>query len=411
MATLNPAIFRAYDIRGITGEDFDAGLAQRLGSRVAAYLKAGVFVVGRDVRASSDKLAYAVVDGALHIGAQVIDIGAVSTPQFSWAVRSLGAVGGLMVTASHNPDRYNGFKAVALRDGVLEVLGGHQLRQIYDGHEHAHRLGGAVTKRDVVPDYADAIAYAAGWQGGHALRVAVDAPAPVRRVLERLGPIAPDHGLAVRFDADGDRIAFYERGEQLPADLVFLLLVERLHVEPVVFDLRFSRAVRERLDRLKTGYVVSAVGRLAMTRAMQQTAAVFGAEISGHFYWRTMGGVEAPELTLLQVYRLVQESGATLSHLLEPYRLYVKSPEISIPIKDKKAAEAVLAQLRDMHADGRINQADGLMVEYDDWWFNVRPSNTEPVLRLVVEAIEKDLLDRKVAEILEQTRSTGPSSF
>ncbi len=400
MAIFNPAIFHANDVRGVYPDDFDAAFAQQLGGRVAAWLKAGTIVVGRDGRASSDELAYALRDGAVHTGAEIIDIGVVSTPQFVWAIRSLNAVGGIMVTASHNPEKYNGFKVVANRGDSPEIVGGDALRQIYDSHVHGHNGGGTVTRHAITNDYAAAVAYAAGWKGGVELRVSLDGPDAVLAVIKRLGPIAPDHGLAARFDTDGDRIAFFDDGKPVPADFIFLLLAEQLKLEPVVFDLRFSRTVKERLTARAVSYTVSRVGRLYVTEAMRASGAAFGGETSGHYYWKEMGGMECPELTLLRLYAIVQKSGKTLTELLKPYKVFHKSEEISIPIRDRKEADNILHKISAHFHDATTSRADGLTVEYPDWWFNIRPSNTEPVMKLIVEAKEKNLLDQRVGEIL-----------
>ena len=248
-------------------------------------------------------------------------------------------------------------------------------------------------------DYAAAVAYAAKWNGGTELRLSVDAPDAVLSVLKRFGPIAPDHGLASKFDTDGDRIVFYEDGTLIPADFVFLLLAEQLKLSPVVFDTRFSRIVKERLTARKTAYSVSRVGRLFITEAMHSTGAALGGEISGHYYWKEMGGVECPELTLLRVYSIVSVSGRSLSELVAPYRMLFKSDEISFPVRDRKHATSVLRAISAHYADGVQSEVDGLTVEYPEWWMNVRPSNTEPMLRLVVEANKKDLLESELAEI------------
>lgn len=394
---MNPDIFRANDIRGVYGVGFDAEFAQRLGSRVAAHFKAGTLIVGRDSRASSAELAHAVIDGAVHTGARVVDVGEVSSPQFYWAIRHSGAAGGVMVTASHNPGEYNGFKVNGADAGIV---GGDQLRQIYDSREYRHHSGGAIERRDVIPEYAAAVAAVARWDGRE-LPLSVDAPVAVRRALECIAPIAPDHGLAAKCDTDGDRIVFYGGGRPVAADWMFLLLTEKLELEPVVYDLRFSRAVTERLEADGVAHVVSKVGRVFLAENMRTANAAFGAEMSGHYYFKEFG-MEAPELVLLYVTRLVRDSGMTLGELIAPYIRYHKSDEISVPVKDRKYATQVIERLaRDFHACQQY-RTDGLTVDCWDtqgWWFNVRPSNTEPVLRAVVEAKEKDLLNEKVRRL------------
>lgn len=364
-------------------------------------------MVGRDGRASGDELAYALIDGAVHAGAKVIDVGVISSPQLFWGVRALNAPGGVMVTASHNPEQYNGFKVVANRGEILEIIGGDHLRQIYDSREERHRSSGSIERRDIIADYTAAIAYAAQWHGGSELRLSVDAPAAVRRVLERLGPIAPDESFGARFDVDGDRVEFYADGTLVPADFIFLLLTEQLGLHPIVFDSRFSRTVRTRLDIANVPYFISRAGHLFMVLAMRHTGSVFGGEISGHYYWKEFNGMEAPELTLLRVYGLVQKSRRTLAELVAPYLALYKDDDTKIPVHDKKHAAAMLQVLAERFGDGKQKHDDGLTVEYPGWWFNIRQSNTEPLMRLTVEADTKTLLEQKTAEILALT---APSS-
>lgn len=402
MTIFNPHIFRSYDIRGIYGTDFDAAFIQRLGTKVAAYLK-GPVVIGRDGRPSSHELAHAAIDGAMHVGAQVIDIGHVSSPQLFWAIRTLDAAGGIMVTASHNTGEYNGVKVMARRGETLEIIGGHHLRQIYDSHGSAYRAQGSVTTHDVIPGYAGAVAHAAGWKGQE-LPVSLDAPVPVCRALAAIAAIAPDHGLAAQCDSDGDRITFFEHGRPIAADWIFLMLADYCAWQPVVFDLRFSRAVREHLEKRGAAYIVSPVGRPALVRKMQEANAILGAEISGHYYWKSFANMESPELTLLQVMRIIQERSQTIGELIAPYVQYAKSEEINIPIKDRKAAAGMFDRMTWYFGDGQISRMDGLTVEYSSWWFNIRPSNTEPVLRLVVEAESKEMLDQRVEQVLKVIR-------
>jgi len=408
MGSVQPGIFRAYDVRGNYPEEINDDIARRLGAQLAAYLRAGTFVVGCDARPGSDSLASAVIDAAKASGAHVLDVGSVSTPQFQWAIRAREAVGGIMVTASHLPQSQNGFKAIARRGDVLEVIGGNQLRQVFDSHA-APAGSGTMTTESITDDYAAAVAYAAGWRGGTELPVSVDAPAAVQQVLERLGPIAPEVSLAARCDADGDRISFFLHGTEVPADQIFLLLTEHLKFAPVVFDLRFSKLVRERLDHAGIAYAVSRVGRLHLSLAMRERGALFGGEISGHYYWSTMGGMESPELTLLQVLKVCQRDPQRLTAMLQPYQRYAKSPEYSIPIRDRKHGDALINQLERRFAGCTMDRQDGLTVDCwngylstrseEGFWFNIRPSNTEPLLRLIIESKEKDLLQRRVAEV------------
>ena len=406
MEGINPNIFRAYDIRGLWGKDFDAAFAQRLASKVVAYWPDGPIIIGRDSRASSDELAYALIDGALHVGTRVIDIGHVSTPQLAWAIREYKAAGGLMATASHNPGEYNGIKVIARQGEGLELIGGHHLRQIYDSHGHSHHRDGTVQVQDIIPAYARVVASTANWHGQE-LTASIDAPLPVRRALELITPIAPDDGFAAKFDADGDRVTFFQDGLLFAAEWIFLLLADNLVLKPLVFDLRFSRAVREYLIARNIPFHESAVGRLAMTENMRATGAVFGAETSGHYYWQSFANMESPELTLLNVARIINQKHQSLDELTRLYARYVKSDEISLPIKDRKASINALEHVATKYQTANIKRIDGIMVDLWDsegWWFNLRLSNTEPVLRLVVEAKTKDLLDERAKEVQEFLR-------
>lgn len=401
MSSARDSIFRSYDIRGSYPGDFDTQFAQRFGARVTQWLPTGPIIIGRDARATSDELAYAVVDGALYTGAQIIDVGVVSTPQFYWAIRSRGATGGIMITASHNPAQDNGFKVIASRGGVLEVVGGDVLRQIVDVHEHGAATKGTIEFASVLEGYAAAVAYAASWQGGRELVTSCDGPQAVQAVLERLGPIATSDTLAVRFDADGDRVNFFESGQQIPSDFIFLLLAEYYGYAPLVFDLRFSKTLRQRLDARRVPYEVSAVGRVQLTQAMHRLGAQFGGETSGHFYWKEFGGMECPELTMLRVLEIMRSSKQSLTSLTAPYRLYAKSEELTVPLADRKHADSLMRVLQQKYEDAHITHVDGVTIEYEEWWCTVRPSNTEPLLRIVVEAINKKILDQAIEEVMK----------
>ena len=399
MDAVHPSVFRAYDIRGVYPDDFDAVFAQRLARHLATHLGAGTLIVGRDGRPSGPELSRAVTDGFLDAGAHVIDVGEVSTPQFYWAMRTMGAAGGIMVTGSQNPSGQNCFKAMANRDGILDVLGGHEMRQIYDSHGGAHKTGGSVETSDIIPGYAAAVAYAADWRGGVEIQCAIEAPHAVLRVLEHLGPVAPDDGLAVRFDADGDRIVFFDHGTPVPADLILLMLADRMELPSVVAELRCSRIVAERLSQKNVPLTRSRVGRLYMTQAMHATGAALGGELSGHFYWHSFGGMECPELTFLNVIRILRDSGVSLSRLIAPYRTYFRSEEINIPLRDLKEAGHIRQILERRFRGCPMDRTDGLSVDCGDFWFNIRPSNTEALLRLVVESKRKDLLERHIQEV------------
>jgi phosphomannomutase len=205
-----------------------------------------------------------------------------------------------------------------------------------------------------------------------------------------------EDALKIVFDPDGDRISFFEHGRHIQPDLVFLLLAERMACQRVVYDLRFSRAVRDQLEQLGIAGAVSRVGRLFLHEKMVKDGAEFGAETSGHFFFKEFHYLEMPELVMLRVLRVIKQEGRSLSQLVSFYQKYFKSSEISFP-RDNQ----IIHKLVERYSDGKVSTLDGLTVEYYDWWFNIRPSNTEPVMRLIVEAKTKDLLVEKVRELRE----------
>lgn len=395
----NPAIFRAYDIRGVYEKDFDAAFAFRLGNALAVSWGAKHLVVGRDGRSSSQELAEQVIAGAQAAGASVTWIRQCSAPVFYYAVDASGAGGGIMVTASHNPGQYNGFKVE--KHGAT-LVGGAELKDILDATEPALGGSGVLQEQDFISSYAEKIVAISGISGPKTV-VGVRAPLAVAETIHamnrRLGLkalVSEPARLMVEFDDDGDRIVFSEDGKPVPADLVFLLLAERLGFRRVVHDLRFSRSVKERLKILGIVATESKVGRLYLHEAMAQADADLGAELSGHFFFRSMGNLEAPELALLYVLHILDGEKRSLTDLTADHRRYFRSDELSLPVK-----EGIFIVLKEKYSDGTISEPDGLTVEYPDWWFNIRLSNTEPVMRLVVEAKTKELLDQKVSELHE----------
>lgn len=398
MEGFSPYIFKAYDIRGIYGTDFDAKFAQRLGSQLASYFSPGIFLLGQDGRNSSEPLAYAVADGALHAGAQVIRLGHVSTPQFQWALRAYGARGGVMVTASHNPGEYNGFKVIGSTEGIM---GGDRLRQLWDAHEFTHRSGGTLEERDPIPEYAAAIAYLAQWSRGTVIRATLDVPPPVARAFGLLSPIAPDSACAVRCDTDGDRLALFAHGRHIAPEAITLALIEGYALQPIIGDLRFSRALSERLAIRNIPFIRNKVGRLHMIEGMQKHHARLGSELSGHYYWSDMANMESPELTFLRLYTVIDGDVGRLTSLASEHLRYIRSDEINLPVRDRKHGDAALQSVERHFQSCAFDYLDGITVDCWDrgFWFNVRSSNTEPVLRLIVEAKEKDLLDHQIAEV------------
>jgi phosphomannomutase len=440
-------IFRAYDIRGRYPDELDEATAERIGNAFVALLAAERIVVGRDMRLSSASLARAFTRGAVEAGAEVADIGMVSTPLLNYAITAGGFDGGAMVTASHLPGEMNGFKLA--RENAVPLSGDRDLPLLETrvGEERVARAGGSVHEIAVLDDYIGAVA---GFvRAPRPLTVVVDAgngmvgpevPRLFQRVPEwRLVPIYlepdgrfPHHhanpldpkttrelqervvaegaDMGVAFDGDGDRCGFIdERGERVREDLVTGLVAEYLLEEnpgaTILYDLRSSRAIREAIERAGGRGVRSRVGHAFIKTAMREEDALFAGELSGHYYYRDMGFTDNGLLTLVMVANILAASGRTLSELVEPLDRYPSTGEVNLAVSDPAAVLAVLAA---RYRDAELDRLDGLTATYPDWWFNIRRSHTEPVVRLNIEADTRSLLDEKKREVLAAIRKADP---
>ncbi len=432
-------IFKAYDIRGLTPEELDADGAQRIGRATARFIGAASLAVGRDARESSPELFEALVRGIHDEGVDVVDLGLVSTPMVYYAVEALGAGGGIMVTASHNPARYNGFKIcrehaipIGEASGLLEI------ERISTGvaNEAPHPKRGATRTADIRAGYVDHV-LAMGRERPK-LKVAIDcgngmAAVGLEPLLERL-PLEverlyfepdgsfPNHeadplkaenlrdlvaavrrtgaDLGVAFDGDADRAVIVdETGSVVPSDLMTGLLARRLLARHpgarVLYDLRSSRTTAEEIESAGGVAEMSRVGHSFVKAQMREVGAIFAGELSGHFYFRFSPTLVADDgvAAFVAVLDLLGSEGRPLSELVAPLRRYAPSGEINRRVAD---SEAILEAIRLEHADAPVvSQLDGLLVRYPDWWFNLRPSNTEPVLRLNLEADSEALMIEK----------------
>lgn len=444
-------VFKAYDVRATVPEPLNEDVAWRIGHATAQFLRSSlsgydrsdpdvnVVVVGRDMRRHSPALCGAFIDGAVATNTPVIDIGMIDTSQLYFATNYLRCCGGAQTTASHNPANYNGFKIcgpkgkpIGADSGLKEIQ-----RIAHAVVRHKTNMPEDIRKTDLSGPYREFLhRFLLAPRG---LRVAVDA---MNGMAGRWFPIlfdgtpgltvAPlnfDHsgdfrtapnplvdanlaGLreAVRsteahfgacFDGDADRCVFVdERGGIVRSDLITALLAgEYLRREPgaaVVYDLRSSRAVAEHILQCGGRPRRQRVGHVFMKRAMAESGAVVGGELSGHFYFRDFWNCDSGMLAFIAVCNLLTRSGQTLSSLLAPLQRYASSGEINFENEEK---EATLAALKKRYADAQIDELDGLTVQYPEWWFNVRPSNTEPLLRLNLEAGDEKLLAEKLAEL------------
>jgi len=421
-------IFKAYDIRGTVPDQLDEALAEKVGRAVALHLKAKRLVVGRDMRASGVGLSKALIRGITSCGCDVVDVGIVSTPMQYFACGHVGGDGGVQVTASHNPAQYNGFKISG--PGVVPIGSDSGLAAI----ETMARAGvaapagvtpGRVETRDVSAAYAAKIQSMLRL-GKRRLKVAIDCAngmggLEVKHVLSHLpmdtvclyldpdgsfpnheaNPLNPANmrdlialvkrekcDLGIAFDGDADRACFCdEKGDIVGNDIVTALLANDLvRPEPgahVVYDLRSSRVVPQAIQALGGVPVRERVGHAFMKATLRRFKGPYGGELSGHFYfrdlWYTDSGVYAAGLVLGQLSR----TDEPFSKILAPLRRYPTTGETNFEVADK---DGLIEKIAAAFPDARQDRLDGITVEYPTWWCNVRKSNTEPLLRLVMEA-------------------------
>ncbi len=437
-------IFKAYDIRGLSPAELNPSLARRIGASFVDYLHARNIAIGRDMRDTSPELRDAFIEGARSRGAHVVDIGMVSTDMLYFAVANGSLDGGAMITASHNPKEYNGIKLV--RQGAVALSGDagiQEVRQGALGPEPAPFAGaqGTLTSQDVSEAFVQhclsfidvtrlrplkLVLDAGNGMGGPAAEK-VFAKLPFNRTDLFFTPDGnfPNHpadplveenrrdiiaavkeqgaDLGIAWDGDADRCFFIDdTGEFIPGDFVTALLGTMFsNREPgatIVYDVRASRAVADSVRAAGGNPVMHRVGHAFMKVKMRELNAVYGGEVSAHYYFRDNWFADNGMIPALLLLELVCASGRKLSELLAPYRAkYFISGEINSKVADVPAA---LARLADRFKEGRVSRLDGLSVDFDDWHFNVRGSNTEPLLRLNLEAFSQADMERRRDEVV-----------
>src|SRR5215218_9243000 len=445
---LSPSVFKAYDVRGVYPDELDEEGAYAIGRAYVEQFQPARIAVGRDMRLAAPAMAAALIEGARDGGADVLDLGMVGTEMVYFAVGELGLDGGVCVTASHNPKQYTGMKIV--REGALPVGGESGL---LDVRERALKpfgppvRRGEVTTKDIWDGFVEKVLSFVEVSAIGPLRVVIDAAngmagVMLRPILERLpidartyffepdgtfpnhepNPLLPENrefivaktleegaDLGVAFDGDADRCFFVDdTGEFVPGDFVTALLAESvLEKEPgakIIYDVRASWAVAETIRRAGGVPLVNRVGHAFIKHRMRKEGAAFGGEVSGHYYFRDFSQADSGVIPFLLLVELISKKGRKLSEILAPYReRYFLTGELNTPVAD---VALKLQELKERFADdGRVSHLDGISVDSDDWHFNVRPSNTEPLLRLNLEARSEELRDEKRDEVLAVIRS------
>ncbi|MCG3206854.1 MAG: Phosphomannomutase/phosphoglucomutase [Anaerolineae bacterium] len=445
---VNPSIFKAYDIRGIYPTDLNEDVGYAIGRAFASFLQVDTVIVGRDMRLSGPAMFGAVTRGLMDQGADVINIGMVSTDQYYYACATLGHAG-MMVTASHNPAQYSGFKMVRKMPQLLSGDEGIQdLRRIVENDDFAPAARkGKMTKIDLSEEFVQMVVSLVDADALAKLKVIADTGngmvGPIlKRVYDRLPAIEltgmyldpdgslPNHGLdplqpenraelqarvvaegadvGFAFDGDGDRFfTIDDRGEFVSGDFLTALMgqyyLEKYPGSNIVYDVRASWAVPDLITAAGGTPLMERVGHAFIKRRMSQENAVYGGEVTGHYYFKDFFFADSGIVPSLIILEMLSKKKARLSDLLKQLEAkYFISGEINTRIAGDPQAK--MEELAQIYAAGKVEWFDGVSVTFDDWHFNVRPSNTEPLLRLNLEATSKAMMEQKRDEVLDIIR-------
>jgi phosphomannomutase len=448
-------IFKAYDVRATYPNPLNEESAWKVGHATAQFLKRSrqgvspdqkvkredTIVVGRDMRPSSPDLAKSLMDGIRSVGMRVVDVGMVDTSFIYFAINHLDCVGGVMTTASHNPIQYNGFKisgpkakpigaasglddikriASQLRVGQTGLTGAYEQQDLWQPYR-AHVLRFLDLKRPlrVAIDASNGMAgkmVPAVFGGLPNLEITpllfeitgsfTHDPNPLveanlKMLQDLMGGAKPDVGVC--FDGDADRCIFLdEKGRSIGCDLITALLARDFLEMPenkgstIVYDLRSSHVVPDEVRAAGGVPRRDRVGHAFMKKTLADTKGVFGGELSGHFYFRDNFYADSGAIAFARLLSVLSRTSGSLSSLIDPLKRYFQTGEVNFQVEDK---DGKIRELADIYKNGQIDYLDGLTVEFKDWWFNVRKSNTEPLLRLNLEANTKELMEQKFKEL------------
>jgi phosphomannomutase len=450
---IDESIFKAYDIRGVYPESLNEDVARDIGRAFVNYLglSGSRVVVARDMRLSGEALEEAFIEGVTRSGADVLDLGLVSTDALYFAVGHLEEPGGAMITASHNPKPYNGFKLC--REDAIALSGEQGIGQIRDlitsgKLPEPAEYTGSVERSHITEDYAGHCLSFINTEGLRPLKIVVDAgngmagkmlppifeklpfecvpmyfeldgsfpnhapnpiePENMKELQERVVAEGADFGAA--FDGDADRVFVVdEKGVAISGDLLAALVAKNvLEKEPgatILYSAVCSKAFPELVEREGGKAIRTKAGHSIIKPQMRENDAAFGGEHSGHFYFRDNYFADSGIIAMLTVAELVARQEGPLSELLSPIDPYVRSGEINSEVEDQSATLKKVEEHYRRRDDPKIDHLDGLTVDFGDWWFNLRPSNTEPLLRLNVEASDRETMERERDELLDLIRS------
>lgn len=432
-------IFRAYDIRGIYPDEINREIAYKLGKSFVSLLGTKNIVVGRDKRESSPVLFDSLVKGIKSMGCKVMDIGFCTTPLFNFSVGELEADGGIMITASHNPKEYNGFKLTRKESVPLNEREISKLKNLVYSKKIKEKLQeGEKVKKDITESFIDKIVSYAdlpkkklkvvvdtgnGMSGLTAQKVFSKLPLEVKYLYKKIDQTYPNHpanplekknlkdlqknvvkekaDIGIAFDGDGDRAGFVdEKGEIVGMDLVtaliseYLLKKKRNKNTKIIYDLRSSWIVKETIEKGGGRPIETRVGHSFIKKKMKKSGAIFAGETSGHYYFRDFYNCENSLLAALIVFNNLKNK--SFSEIMSRFQEYYKSEEINFEAKNP---EEKIKEIKKKYSKGKVSTKDGVKIEFEDWWFNLRKSNTEDLLRLNLEAKTKKIRDEKIKEL------------
>ena len=438
-------IFKAYDIRGIYPTEINEDIAHKIGIAISQFLGKGTVVVGRDMRTSSLSLFQHLSSGLNEGGLDIIDIGLVTTPMISFATAHYHYDGGMMITASHNSKEYNGLKIckrnahpVSYETGIGEIekkiqapskstvrhkKGKIYTKDVFDDYvQHVLRFSKKVKKLKVVVDAGN------GMGGVIAPKLFKFLPCDMIPLYFELDGTFPHHDanplepenmqdlikevlkhkadLGVAFDGDADRVMFVDNeGQIVSADIATALIAKEFlkhHPgETILHDLRSSWIVKEEIEKLGGKAKMCRVGHAFIKQALREMNGIFAGELSGHYYFRDNFFADSAAIALVMMLNVISEEDKPFAKIIAPLKRYHSTGELNSKVKDP---DQLMNKIEKKYAHGNVLHLDGLSVEFDDWWFNLRKSNTEPLLRLNVEAKTSELLKEKSKEILDIIR-------
>jgi phosphomannomutase len=449
---INRDIFKAYDVRGLYPAEINEEIACQIGRGFVTFLCASRIGVSRDMRLSSPALAAAFIDGAAQQGADIVDYGMLGTDMMYFAVVQDDLPGGAQITASHNPKQYNGVKMV--RSGALPLSGDAgigDIREMIANDAVPSPAGrrGAVTTRDIVPEYVEKVMSFIETSVVKPFTVVLDAgngmaglvapklferlPCRTTALCFEIDGTFPNHeanplieenrrditaevlrqkaDVGIAWDGDADRCFFIDGGgEFISGDFVTALLAEAFLLRhpgaTIIYDLRASHAVKDTVERYGGRALMNRVGHAFIKHRMREEDGIFGGEVTGHYYFRDFSYADNGFIPALLILELMSKKNQSLQDLLQPYReRYFISGEINTKLPSMDAVPTKLSSIERRYKDATIAKLDGISIDYPDWHFNVRPSNTEPLLRLNLEAKTREMMEKKRDEVLEIIRS------